>query len=231
MYACKFNNIEIIKLLLECENMDVNLQNNEGYSTLMLWTLFIPEHHPIYTSSYTISVQKPYYRIQHDAYNKHADVYMHYVRFLLKYENININLQNNQKYVALMHVYNNEEMVDSLLISDNKEMVNSLLISDNKGGTALIYACKRNNIDMVDILTSCKNIDINLQDNEGHTALYYACENENVVIVKLLLNHESIDMNKLIYVHPTIAKNILITNKDNNLIITDKDKNNTCTIL
>ena len=101
-----------------------------------------------------------------------------------------------------------DELIDILLdksISlDEKELYikhnkNLLDKQDEFGNTALMIACLKNSLKIVDLkvvelLLEYGN-DVNKKDNYGCTALMKACEYRNLKIVKLLLEHGA-DVNK-----------------------------------
>lgn len=66
---------------------------------------------------------------------------------------------------------------------------------DNKGNTALIYAVKNNNPEMVKALIY-READVNLKNNKGNTALIYAVKNNFIDIAKILLKNKDINVNE-----------------------------------
>lgn len=57
--------------------------------------------------------------------------------------------------------------------------------------------CQTNNVEIINLIISThKDININLQDKYGYTALHYAYFNKNnVEIIKLLLKYKDININ------------------------------------
>ena len=67
---------------------------------------------------------------------------------------------------------------------------------DKYGYTALIWACRNNNIEIVKLLIE-KGADINAKNFIGYTALIWACRNNNTEVIKLLIEKELILMIKM----------------------------------
>ena len=57
---------------------------------------------------------------------------------------------------------------------------------DSDGWTALHYACITNHVDVVKILTSQDNIDVNIQDDIKNTPLHWACYEGHLKCVEIL---------------------------------------------
>jgi ankyrin repeat protein len=81
----------------------------------------------------------------------------------------------------------------------NKNIVNLLIDKGvdlekqdrNNGCTALIYAIKRNQIDIVKLLIE-KSVNLEKQDNYGNTALLHAIISDNIEITKLLVENNAL---------------------------------------
>ena len=71
-------------------------------------------------------------------------------------------------------------------------------IQDGLGQTPLMIACKNGHKEVVKLLLSSPNLDINMEDDEdlSKTALLIACYNGYEAIVEMLLSHEYIQVNK-----------------------------------
>jgi len=77
--------------------------------------------------------------------------------------------------------------------------VNSLYYTDDVKpyATSLLhYAVERNDIDVVKLLLSMNNIDVNKTNVDGETALMLAASDSHISVVDLLLNVYNIDVNK-----------------------------------
>jgi ankyrin repeat protein len=66
-------------------------------------------------------------------------------------------------------------------------------IADEKGKTALMTACRSQQVEVVKNLLPHFAINLNIRDNKGRTALYYAVEQGNTSIVQALLQHNTIE--------------------------------------
>ena len=83
--------------------------------------------------------------------------------------------------------------------------------TEEKSETALYFATKFGNIDIVKLLLTNKNVDVNVLNNyyciekqfekddkvqdEKKSSLHVACENENIEMIKTLLTNKYIDVN------------------------------------
>ena len=90
----------------------------------------------------------------------------------------------------------------------------NLSLRDKHGRTAFFYACKNDNVDIIDALASTKKIDIEEQDNKGITPLMIACSHGSVKAIRRLL----MDLN--CYVDDV---------SDAGFMATDYAQQNTCT--
>lgn len=61
--------------------------------------------------------------------------------------------------------------------------------------TALMMACRKKNIEKVDILLKTENIDLNIQNSTGDTALIITSVENDIEIMNLLLKCPDIDIN------------------------------------
>ena len=233
--ACYNKDYIMIELLLSNCNIDVNIKNKVGNSPLIDLC---------------------------SVYNRH-DI----IQLLLNKGNIDVKIQNNKGYTALMYVCcsNNDdkELIELLL---NKEIIYeniqdniSLLdLQDENGYTALMHACINKNYNIIELLLTKQNIDVNLQDEDGYTALIHTClvqddisddddssdndnddendENYDNQLINLLLSNDNIDVNLqdrkgfTALMHLCIRKNyriikLLLNNDKTDVNITDNDGN------
>jgi len=113
--------------------------------------------------------------------------------------------------------------------------------------TPLHLACFYSNIDIIKLLLSYPDINVNIQDNNGNTPLHLPCSDElvNINVVELLLAHPDIDVNiqdkyentplykacynnniniiRLLLAHPNINVNIKNKNEETPLYRACKD--------
>lgn len=98
------------------------------------------------------------------------------IETLLKYENININLTDNNNENALTKLIRYGNSQTSLYFT--KKLINMGIAIDIQGEnqrTSLMYCAKVGEPDILEILIS-KNIDINVTDNKGDTAIMKAAK-------------------------------------------------------
>jgi len=115
------------------------------------------------------------------------------IEYLLN-KKININLKNSIGMTILHKVIDKQEWLEGYTI--HCELTIQYLcnlpnidinIQDNEGNTPLIFACKYNNINIINILLEY-NADIDIINKNGATALHVAVYYGNIEIIKLLLS-------------------------------------------
>ena len=159
------NALNIIKSIIKDEPEEINKQNTEKWTALMLACRNCNTVSSIGT-----------------------------IKLLLKSPNIDVNKQDNDGWTALMmscgysNTYSNIEAVKLLLdhpdIDINKQ--------DNKGRTALMIACKYSNIgsnmETVKLLLEYPYIDVNKQDKNGNTAFMVAFKLKSQELNKIIMD-------------------------------------------
>jgi len=126
---------------------------------------------------------------------KNGDTALHYackkrhfklIRQLIEEGGADINGQDREGKTIFMLVS----------VKVNKVILNYLMdhhvngnIQDIHGTTALMYACKRENVDMVRYLIDVQKVHINLRDHYGKNELMIACQKGNLSIAKYLIEH------------------------------------------
>lgn len=96
-------------------------------------------------------------------------------------------------------------LVDTLLKSQNID-INELtiyrkkvIVNDEKiYYSALHFASKKNNIEIVRLLLSNHSINVNIRNNNNETPLFIAIENNNIEVVQLLLSNPNININAIL---------------------------------
>ena len=186
--AAKIGNTEVVKLLLK-ENVDVNIQKENGVTALMLASqkghtqvvkLLLKENADV-----NIQNNNGWTALMIASQNSHTQV----VELLLK-ENADVNIQEKDGWTALMLAsQKGHTQVVKLLLKENAD-VN---IQKKDGWTALMIACQNRYTQVVELLLK-ENADVNFQDEEGVTALMLACQNGHSQVVELLLK-ENADVN------------------------------------
>ena len=72
-------------------------------------------------------------------------------------------------------------------INDDKNIINEKVLSD--GSTGLMMAIRENKPDIVEVILSTPDVEINLTNNRGDTALLISLVSESLESLKLLLRH------------------------------------------
>jgi ankyrin repeat protein len=149
---------KIVKILLERPEINVNLQNNNGETALILAAA----------------------KRDRDARNTSI------VEILVERPEINVNLQNNNGETALSLAAANKqtEILNTLL----KKTGINVNLQNKKGQTALIWAASSGNRDIVQALLRRPEINVNHRDRYGYTALDFAIHKGNREILPLLLD-------------------------------------------
>lgn len=118
------------------------------------------------------------------------------VSMLLETGVVDVNLQNNAGYTAMMLASltapdgpSSMEVVRRLM-----ELGNTNIQSSQTGQTPLHLAVRHGRVVMVRLLLSC-GADANIQDKEGTTALMFASERGHTHIARLLLERSQCDLN------------------------------------
>ncbi|KAN0066668.1 Ankyrin repeat-containing domain protein [Elaphomyces granulatus] len=84
------------------------------------------------------------------------------------------------------------EILKNLLERDDID----INLRDDKGRTALFWACINDCLELVDLILKKDNIDPNVRDNTGHTPLAEACRsNVKPAVIRSLLSHRDTDPN------------------------------------
>ena len=177
MFSClfsnKFSSNKIVKLLLECSNIDINSQNVYDSTSLLL----------AIKNSNTSSTEKT-------------------VKILLEHPNIDVNIKYKEDWTILMLAsrYSTTTSIVKMLLEHPNIDVN---LQEKEGMTALMLALKNTNINLIEdiviLLLNHSNIDINLQNIRGSTILILASRRTEFYIfnriIKILLKQPKINVN------------------------------------
>nr|WP_064591283.1 ankyrin repeat domain-containing protein [Orientia tsutsugamushi] len=187
-YAVIYNQIEIIKIILEY-NPNINLQDNLGNTAL----------HYAAACGYT-SIVELLLKYDPDCINLLNEdnwTSLHYaaahgnigsIKLLLKYNSEISNLQDIWGNTALQYAAEcGNTKIIKLLLKHNPGVIN-LLDEDNR--TALHYAAAYGNIGSIKLLLKYNSEISNLQDIWGNTALHYAAACGYTSITELLLKYD-----------------------------------------
>jgi len=178
--------IDIVKILIEIEDIDVNSQNNEGFSALHFAAQYglneivesLTNHPCININIETENGWTPLHAATQFGWK---DI----VKMLLKVSDIDVNVKTNEGNSPL-HVAacrNHPDVVQALINHKDIE-INSRNI---KGVTPLHYASQDGFKKVVKILLKCEKIDIESTANQNLTAFNLAILNGRKDIVEIFL--------------------------------------------
>jgi len=224
MYSVKLGKKEIVKMLLKNPNIDINLQNSEGFTALMFAALNGQKE------IVQFLLEQP--DIEIDIGNKHGFTALmgaieadqkEIVEMLLECPDVNIERENGFGHTPLTIAVNHNHigMVEFLLekgasihkkkrihstiicavLKNNIDMIKLLLkkgVNINEKGmyriTSLDVAIVNGNEDIVKLLLE-KGANVNVSNKYGDTALMAAVQQNFIRIVEILLNWPGIDIN------------------------------------
>jgi len=117
------------------------------------------------------------------------------VKLLLQHPEIDVNLRDSTGKSAMMYALNSPNIeILEFLAKEKNVKINQL---NHNGVNIFMYSCSNGCLNLVKILLSRVDLDINLKCVSGFadTGLMRACMRGHVEIVKLLLENENIDIN------------------------------------
>ncbi|WP_300721395.1 ankyrin repeat domain-containing protein, partial [uncultured Brachyspira sp.] len=193
IWAVKHKNKKIVQLLLKQPGIDVNINDNNGYTPLHL---AVDEKN---MKMIRLLLSQP--GINMNAKDNNGDTPLHLavvngrmdiIRELLKLPDIDINAKDNNGDTPLHWAVVKEytDIVQELLKLPDIE-INA---KDNNGYTPLHWAAVNGYMDIVQELLKLPDIDINAKNNNGDTPLYKAYEYKRTEIIKELLRQPDINI-------------------------------------
>ena len=229
-HICKNGNIKLVSKLLEFKP-DIDLPNNDNKKETALFSVVRENKHDIVNL-----LLKKKANINYLNYNGNPAI--HFVKSkemfnLLYNKGAQINYVDKNGMNILLHFINNQTLVNHLLSkfnnknNNNNKFLIDINCQDKNGFTALIFACLKNNSELIKILLKY-NPDINLVTNiEGRACIYYLLLNGSIENFKMILDknpdlnivdyygysviNASIDLDKMDFF------NLLIENKNLNI--------------
>ena len=96
-------------------------------------------------------------------------------------------ISNNIKNQKSSDIYLKSQLKESALrkiIITNPDIINTL---DEKGETILSYALKKNNLEIIDLILSYNNLNLNYKDKKGNSYLHLAVKNRNDKKIETLI--------------------------------------------
>jgi ankyrin repeat protein len=194
--ALMYNNIEATKLLLSCEQIDVNQQNQFGEAPLHLAAKGSnAELIKCLLDHAAINVNQRENRGDSPLHSALKENNTEAITLLLEREKLDVNQPNNNGstplHLAVM--YNNVEAV-RLLTERADTDVNQ---QNNDGETPLHWPIRnKHTIPVIKLLLKRADTDVNRLDPFGITPLNLALQNKNPEVAKLLLGRADIDVNE-----------------------------------
>ena len=192
--ACYSGHDEIVRYLLNMNDININLQDNLGLTPL--GTACENNHFEI------VKILTQRQDIDVNGLSKDSTPlvvaidkgFNDILKYLLKQDNINVNLQDNLGLTPLGAACKNKRFEIVKILSQRQDIdVNAL----SKGSTPLVNAVYGGCINIVKHLLKQDKIQVNLCDDTGQTPLAAACRKGNIELVKLLTQVKDIDVNIL----------------------------------
>lgn len=185
-YTAQYKHLDVARLLLEVENIDVNCQDNKGLAPLH-WAARVGCHDVV-----EALVAAPSLNVNaRDAVGRTAlhcaadEGHVEVVSVLLPLEGITSNIAADNGKTPLMCAieYRNTGVVTLLLTA--LDVFTNINVDDNNGHTSLHFAAWLGNTDVGKLLLNVPGIDVNAQLD--WTPLHFAASNGHTEFVKLLL--------------------------------------------
>jgi ankyrin repeat protein len=183
--ASQNGHVDVVRLLLGAEGVEVNQANNNGYTALIMAS---NEGHVdvirLLLGAEGVEVNQAsndgFTALKKASQNGHVDV----VRLLLGAEGVEVNQAMNGGYTALIIASKKGHVgVVRLLLGAEGVEVNQAM---NGGYTALIVASNEGHVDVVRLLLGAEGVEVNQALNDGCTALIIASNKGHVEVTRLL---------------------------------------------
>ncbi len=213
--ACDDDNANIndIKLLLENGNIDPNIQDEDGYTALMVASMYenieivkLLLYHDYKNYILNPNIQngdgKTVLMISflyfHDT--KYTKTCYTMIKLLLNYSNklyiIDPNIQKNNgcTLLTLASKHGDKKIVELLLDYNKKDECKISIdpnIQDKNGMAPIMWSIHYNFIKITELLMCCDNIfiDPNIKDNRGYTILKYAENSNNLGLYRAIKSY------------------------------------------
>ena len=187
-YAAEKGHDEVVKLLLEKDDIDLNFEDISGRTALFyaarkghdaVVKLLLEKNGTDLNLKDILSGQTV---LSYAAENGHDTV----VKLLLEKDGIDLNSKSTNSQTALSYAaWNGHNEVVKLLVKKDGIDLNSKDTLGNQ--TALSYAAEKGHDTVVKLLLEKDGIDLNSKDTYGQTALSYAAWKGDDTVVQLLL--------------------------------------------
>jgi ankyrin repeat protein len=185
--SCNLNRIEIVKLLLKNEDIDVNVKRGDETALQGACREGHLEIVKLLLEKEDIDVNVRDYTDNTALHEACYGGYVEIAKLLINHKNIGMNTID--KELDTCSRYNKVAILQFLL---EKEGINVNVRAGYFEETALMNACEKGYIEIAKLLINHKNIDVNLKNNKFETALELALKKGHTEIVNLLINHKTI---------------------------------------
>ncbi|ORX45812.1 ankyrin [Piromyces finnis] len=184
IFACRQNNLDIVKKLLQYGNISIN-EKGEDKKTALIWAIYrenidIAQHLLSYGADINI---KDFYGMSPLSHACQSGNY-NLVEFLLN-QGADINIKDNNGLSSLIYSITNDNDKVSRLLIERGIYIHDI---DNMGKIPLTWSSQSNNLLITELLLN-QGSNINHRDHHGATSLMYACQQRNKYIVELLLKY------------------------------------------
>lgn len=198
MHACQSGDVQYVKEAIESPALDVNRADNLGKT-------------PLYIACKYEQVEIVKWLLQRDGIDvnradKLGDTPLHVacglsnidiVKILLSTDKINVNAANSKGVTPLLESCKDDEdtvHIVSVLLKNVNININQ---TDNEACSPLWWACYKGNVNVVKMLLSRSEIDVNqAETTHGDTPLHIACLDDAFEIAKELVQNDAIHLNK-----------------------------------
>jgi serine/threonine-protein phosphatase 6 regulatory ankyrin repeat subunit B len=192
----KDGNLDELKELLKRSDIDVNIQNKDGYTALNMASANgrLDKVKELLNQGIDVNIQDSdgWTALIWASFKGHLDI----VKELLKRDKIDVNIKTKNGYTALICASY------CGYIKIVKELLNQGIdvnIQNNYGWTALIYASYKGHLDIVKELLKKDEINLNLKDNDGKDFFDHLKDNQKeIIMIEFPEEYEKYLMNKKI---------------------------------
>ena len=112
---------------------------------------------------------------------------------LLKCPHVDLNIQNNDGFTALMYAINRKQFDIIEIIFQNKDFDPN--IQDKFGLSPLMGLIWIKNLNLTQLIVQNNKTNVNLMTTNRETAFSFALKMRNIDLVKILIKHKDIDLN------------------------------------
>ena len=211
------NHVEVVRLLLDRDDIDVNQAMNNGITPLYIACargnvdivrlllgrddIDVNQAKEDGTTPLSIAQAKKFTEIvalfevvNTPLVNASRKGKVDIVKRLLAREDIDVNQADGFKRTPLYHACKEGHVeIVKLLLARTDIQIN---LATEGGWTPLYIACNKGHVEVVKLLLTHKDIDVNQVDKDEETLLYVACNKGDVGVVEALLDKKDIDINK-----------------------------------